>query len=137
GTTGDGEVCDDGNNASGDGCRSDCRSDETCGNGIIDYAAGEIGDGDAACNATCDGVTGCGEGPPVAPGEPGTACDDGNTSSFDGCDASCRSELAMVINALALGGRTDGCDLGGGQRTKNAFARALGFLGAVLGPLIS
>ncbi len=137
GTMGDGEVCDDGNNASGDGCRSDCRSNESCGNGIIDYAAGEICDGGDGCSATCDAITGCGEGPPVAPGEPGAACDDGNTDSFDGCDASCRSELAMVINALALGGNTDGCDLGGGERTKNAFARALGILSGLLGTFIS
>lgn len=30
------EVCDDGNTISGDGCRQDCRSDETCGNGVLD-----------------------------------------------------------------------------------------------------
>jgi hypothetical protein len=29
-------MCDDGNNVSGDGCRDDCASDETCGNGIVD-----------------------------------------------------------------------------------------------------
>lgn len=137
GVVDDGEVCDDGNNASGDGCRSDCRSDETCGNGIVDFAAGEVCDGGDGCSATCDAVTGCGEGPPVAPGAPGTACDDGNTDSFDGCDATCRSELAMVIDSLALGGRTDGCELPGGQRTKNAFARALGLLAGLLGGIIN
>lgn len=31
-----GEVCDDGNTNSGDGCSADCRSNETCGNGIKD-----------------------------------------------------------------------------------------------------
>lgn len=31
-----GEMCDDGNNISGDGCRDDCSSDETCGNGVVD-----------------------------------------------------------------------------------------------------
>src|SRR5690606_20446340 len=36
-----GEVCDDGNNVSGDGCSADCLSDETCGNGYVDAAAGE------------------------------------------------------------------------------------------------
>src|SRR5712672_3694155 len=36
-----GELCDDGNRANGDGCRGDCLSDETCGNGVIDYALGE------------------------------------------------------------------------------------------------
>lgn len=35
------EVCDDGNTNNGDGCSADCRSDETCGNGVTDIAAGE------------------------------------------------------------------------------------------------
>src|SRR5439155_339716 len=56
-----GEVCDDGNNASGDGCSSDCTSTETCGNGIVDTAKGEQCDAgagnattpDAACRPTC------------------------------------------------------------------------------------
>ena len=53
-----GEVCDDGNNVSGDGCSSDCLSDETCGNAIVDTAVGEecddgntvSGDG---CSSSC------------------------------------------------------------------------------------
>lgn len=36
GTVDDGEVCDDGNQISGDGCAADCMTDERCGNGIID-----------------------------------------------------------------------------------------------------
>jgi len=36
-----GEACDDGNRTDGDGCRGDCLSDETCGNGVIDYELGE------------------------------------------------------------------------------------------------
>src|SRR5687767_4466510 len=31
-----GEVCDDGNLRDGDGCSSDCTSDETCGNNVTD-----------------------------------------------------------------------------------------------------
>ena len=43
-----GEVCDDGNTSYGDGCSGDCRSVETCGNGIVDVSAGESCDcGDA------------------------------------------------------------------------------------------
>src|SRR5690349_11113317 len=30
-----GEACDDGNIVSGDGCRSDCRKEERCGDGIL------------------------------------------------------------------------------------------------------
>jgi cysteine-rich repeat protein len=36
-----GEVCDDGNVKSGDGCSGDCQSDETCGNGYVDGIVGE------------------------------------------------------------------------------------------------
>ena len=65
-TCGDGiveesEVCDDGNNMDGDGCAAVCDSDETCGNDIVDAAAGETcddgntTDGDG-CNATCTGM---------------------------------------------------------------------------------
>lgn len=53
-----GEVCDDGNYQAGDGCSHNCLSDESCGNGITDQAAGEncddgnhlAGDG---CGPTC------------------------------------------------------------------------------------
>src|SRR5262245_35054519 len=36
-----GELCDDGNTAPRDGCSSDCRSNETCGNMTIDVTVGE------------------------------------------------------------------------------------------------
>jgi cysteine-rich repeat protein len=36
-----GEVCDDGNTASADGCSATCLSLEVCGNGIVDPAIGE------------------------------------------------------------------------------------------------
>ncbi|HWU89286.1 MAG TPA: DUF4215 domain-containing protein [Kofleriaceae bacterium] len=36
-----GEVCDDGNMVSRDGCRADCKSNEVCGNGILDAHLGE------------------------------------------------------------------------------------------------
>ena len=62
-----GEVCDDGNQQDGDGCARDCRSIETCGNGVIDSQAaspetcddgasnGTFGD---PCSATCQAVGG-------------------------------------------------------------------------------
>jgi len=39
-----GEICDDGNNTSGDGCSANCGSDETCGNGVNDSLVGETCD---------------------------------------------------------------------------------------------
>lgn len=54
GRIGPGEICDDGNLASGDGCRGDCRSLETCGNGTIDFEAGEECDcGDTTVATGC------------------------------------------------------------------------------------
>ena len=49
------EACDDGNLIAGDGCSPDCRSIETCGNGVVDHAVGEVCDdgntesGDECC----------------------------------------------------------------------------------------
>lgn len=52
-----GEVCDDGNVVSGDHCSADCRSLESCGNGIADFAASEqCDDGDYLSNDGCDSV---------------------------------------------------------------------------------
>jgi len=39
-----GEVCDDRNVSAGDQCSADCKSDETCGNGIVDQIHGETCD---------------------------------------------------------------------------------------------
>ncbi|MDY0004030.1 MAG: hypothetical protein RBU30_22215 [Polyangia bacterium] len=63
------EACDDGNNEGGDGCSPDCRSDESCGNGIVDLAAGEsCDDGEnnadvpnALCRTDCQRTI-CGDG---------------------------------------------------------------------------
>ena len=59
-----GEVCDDGNMISGDGCNSDCRSSEGCGNGIVDPGE-ECDDGNADNNDGCTNdckIAVCGDG---------------------------------------------------------------------------
>lgn len=53
-----GEVCDDGNEAPGDGCAFSCRSNETCGNGFVDFTVGEQcddsnGSNRDGCSTTC------------------------------------------------------------------------------------
>jgi cysteine-rich repeat protein len=49
------EMCDDGNTVSGDGCSADCRSDESCGNGVVDPVTNEVcDDGNAFSNDGCD-----------------------------------------------------------------------------------
>ncbi len=63
-TCGDGvieldEACDDGNTIDGDGCARDCRSNETCGNAVIDLVTGEqcddgtIGLSNRGCSSRC------------------------------------------------------------------------------------
>ncbi|MCG8420337.1 MAG: DUF4215 domain-containing protein [Proteobacteria bacterium] len=47
-----GETCDDGNLIAGDGCSTDCLSDETCPNGTHDESVGEACD-DGGDSETC------------------------------------------------------------------------------------
>ena len=59
------EVCDDGNAVGGDGCSADCRSTESCGNGIVDKAVAEVCDdgnavGGDGCSADCKSIEICG-----------------------------------------------------------------------------
>ena len=91
GTVDPGEVCDDGNTTSGDGCSADCHSTEACGNSVVDVASHEqcddgnttAGDG---CSADCH-LEYCGNGKL----DPGEACDDGNNHNGDGCSGDCAS----------------------------------------------
>lgn len=124
-----GEMCDDGNLDSLDGCRGDCRSDERCGNGVIDPLLGEscdCGDDPAAVPVNCMGPntdasntscrTDC-ELPRCGNGvlDPGEACDDGNLAGADGCSADCRSDEScgngIVDYALPI---AEECDCGSG-----------------------
>lgn len=83
------EVCDDGNVVDGDGCSADCKSIETCGNGVLDHLVGELCDdgnrvsGDG-CSADCTlELQVCGNG--IV--EMGEQCDDGRDSL--GCNSDC------------------------------------------------
>jgi cysteine-rich repeat protein len=87
-----GEVCDDGNREGGDGCSADCRSTETCGNGMIDRALDEVCDdgnleGGDGCSADCLSDETCGNG--ITDAAAGETCDDGNTLPDDGCRETC------------------------------------------------
>jgi cysteine-rich repeat protein len=84
-----GEVCDDGNNVSGDGCPADCGP--ACGDGIRD--PGEACDdgntvGGDGCSADCHSSELCGNG--IL--DPGEACDDGDLQNHDGCSSRCLIE---------------------------------------------
>jgi cysteine-rich repeat protein len=51
----DGEQCDDGEHAAGDGCSIDCSSNEQCGNGVRDGSLGEAcDDGNLMSHDGCD-----------------------------------------------------------------------------------
>jgi fibro-slime domain-containing protein len=69
-----GEVCDDGNAVSGDGCVGTCTAIE------LDFACPP--------RSPCVSLVKCGDGA-IAGKE---TCDDHNTSSGDGCDATCQAE---------------------------------------------
>jgi cysteine-rich repeat protein len=52
-----GEICDDGNTVGSDGCSADCRSNEMCGNGIVDAALGEQCDDNGLRGLSNDGCS--------------------------------------------------------------------------------
>ena len=114
GTCGDGignpgETCDDGNNASGDGCSADCLSNESCGNGYRDQEeACDDGNnfGGDGCSADCL-LESCGNGQLDA----GEVCDDGNNISADGCRGDClsREECGNSLKDTHVG---EECDTG-------------------------
>jgi uncharacterized repeat protein (TIGR01451 family) len=108
GTLEDGEECDDGNSADGDGCSVACTIEQepepepqpVCGNGVLEDGEGcddsNTTDGDG-CSATCT-VEPEPEPEPTLPVcgngtlEDGEECDDSNLEDGDGCSAVCLIE---------------------------------------------
>jgi cysteine-rich repeat protein len=140
------EECDDGNNVSGDGCSSTCKHESgwTCdpsyrgaGDGLCDCGCG-LPDPDCADNTpaactfcddtgSCAAASGCGSidaldnsrcSPQCGNGvrEPGEQCDDGNTTSSDGCSAACVWEPGVwhCDAARYNQGTPNSCDCGCG-----------------------
>ncbi|MEZ4366530.1 MAG: DUF4215 domain-containing protein [Kofleriaceae bacterium] len=87
-----GEVCDDGNTVSADGCNGSCTSDERCGNGVLeltercDAGAANADQPNAPCRVDCTLPT-CGDG--IIDSDRGETCDDGNVEPGDGCTFAC------------------------------------------------
>lgn len=76
-----GEICEDGNAGDGDGCDATCRSNEKCGNQIVDsQLPNNLTNMPQLCRSATTQNTNCAE-----------ICDDGNTFSGDGCSANCLS----------------------------------------------
>lgn len=89
-----GEVCDDGNAMSGDGCSGSCLFVDDLPNGSDCSAAGNASCSSGICDATeapntCELANACGNGAVEAV----EACDDGNAIPGDGCNASCLFEV--------------------------------------------
>src|SRR5438477_629278 len=88
------EACDDGNTQDNDGCSTDCKSNETCGNRVVDTTEGEVCDdgnrvsGDG-CSMDCLSTEVCGNR--YVDTARGEVCDDGNRDGGDGCSADCLS----------------------------------------------
>ncbi|MDI3286640.1 DUF4215 domain-containing protein [Polyangium sp. 15x6] len=111
-----GEFCDDGNNASGDGCSATCISDESCGNGILDTAAEEAcddantTDGDG-CESNC--VL------PAQGGDPEDTVEEGSCGCrLSGDAGSSPSGLVWALSLLGLAGlvrRRGGRHISGGS----------------------
>lgn len=92
----DGEACDDGGTAAGDGCSASCllengevcSGDSVCASGVCDFT--ETPD-------VCESAGACGNGRL----DDGEVCDDGNTDADDGCSASCLLENGEVCEEPA------------------------------------
>lgn len=106
------EPCDDGNRMDGDGCSSQCLSDD-CGDGTVD--AGELCDdgnrvdGDG-CDANCR-PTGCGN----CRTDPTEECDDGNLLTCDACDPNCtmaRCGNGIIADPATCSSANENCDDG-------------------------
>jgi cysteine-rich repeat protein len=94
------EGCDDGNTVNGDGCTAACEPESgwiceqpgqpcrrpRCGDGFVDFVPGAGGAGGAGGTSGASGFGGM-----AGSGNFGSweECDDGNSTSGDGCDASC------------------------------------------------
>jgi cysteine-rich repeat protein len=105
GTLDPGELCDDGNAVSNDGCDNGCLL-PVCGDGVVEGAEqcddGNVNNLDACSNACVLAV--CGDGLVQAP----EACDDHNLVSADGCSSSCAWENICSISNMFVAPLTQG-----------------------------
>jgi cysteine-rich repeat protein len=92
----DGEICDDGNTVSEDGCRADCLAIETCGDGVQQGGLGEACDNGLldnsdstpdACRVDCQ-LPSCGDA--VTDPSNSEECDDANSVDGDDCSNLCQ-----------------------------------------------
>lgn len=114
-----GEICDDSNTKSGDGCSSSCLILESCGDGKID--PGEVCDhgitpSETKCSMNCQSTLVCGNGI-VDEGEDCDDGEDGNRRATATCDEDCTVPVCGdgVFNPQFVNPATDlpeACDEG-------------------------
>ncbi len=121
---GDGEKCDDGNTQSGDGCSADCKTVEA------NYTCPKEG---GKCTPKDDPGSGTDPNPnkdPVCGNgilENDEICDDGNTTSGDGCSDNCKQiepgficpEVGQQCQSLCGNGRLDSGEMCDDGNTKS------------------
>lgn len=118
-----GEVCDDSNMISGDGCNSDCRSGEGCGNGIVDPGE-QCDDGDNDNNDRCRNdckIAQCGDGVVETTGNRET-CDPGNPllpGPVETADCNIDCTTSSCGDGKVNQTDTEQCDNGIGQNSIN------------------
>jgi cysteine-rich repeat protein len=123
-----GELCDDGNTFTGDGCSATCQIETfpNCGNYIVDQGE-ECDDGprgSAACTPRCKRVPGygfCGDGQLATLS--GEQCDDGNSIAGDGCSPNCYLEVTSNCGDGILQQEEEMCDNGPDNSTRPSACR--------------
>ena len=98
------EACDDGNVTSGDGCSATCFADNLP-NGSECTVGGHAACLSGLCDTTetpdtCEAPDSCGN----AVLEAGETCDDGNTTSGDGCSATCFADNLPIGTDCSVNG---------------------------------
>ncbi|MFT3694579.1 MAG: DUF4215 domain-containing protein [Kofleriaceae bacterium] len=116
GTCGDGKSCDSNADCSvgtctPDGCSSDCKSNETCGNGIKDLGETcDDGGVPGGCEDDCKSGAGCGNG--VI--DSGEECDDGDGINTNDCTNNCKIATCGDGIVDSSGNHKEECDGGSG-----------------------
>ena len=121
------ETCDDNNTLGNDGCSANCLSNESCGNGTVDAAAGEVCDdsntanGDG-CSANCLSNEQCGNG--YIDALEGEECGDNGNSNGDGCSSTGQIEGAGGSCGDSVIDPGEDCDDGNSTAGDNCDAQS-------------
>lgn len=124
------ETCDDGNTDNTDACLATCDA-ASCGDGFVHMGVEtcDTSGESATCNANCTAAV-CGD--TIVNELAGEACDDGNTTAGDGCDAMCQEEILPEDPGLSVSGGGPTCESSVAGKTGAGFGGALFILVTVV-----